>query len=95
MKSAYRKELGNLASLTDSAPVDKVNFIRTYAKAREIGFTQKNIRAGWRVTGNWPISKAKALRHPEIQEDKREVIPESTKTIGPNETPGNKPQSLD
>ena len=87
MKSAYRKELGNLASLTDSAPVDKVNFIRTYAKAREVGFTKKIIRAGWRVTGNWPISKAKALRHPEIQEDKREVIPESTKTIGLNETP--------
>jgi hypothetical protein len=89
-KSAYRKELGNLASLTDSAPVDKVNFIRTYAKAREVGFTKKIIRAGWRVTGNWPISKAKALRHPEIQEDKREVTPESTngtKTIGPNETP--------
>ncbi|KAM4067703.1 DDE superfamily endonuclease [Hirsutella rhossiliensis] len=28
IKAAYRKELDRLASLTDSAPVDKVNFIR-------------------------------------------------------------------
>ncbi|SRR5216117_226121 len=86
-KAAYRKELEKLASLTDSTPVDKVNFIRAYAKAREIGFTEKNIRAGWRVTGNWPISRAKALRHPEIQEDKREVTPEPPQIIGPDETP--------
>ncbi|KAF4456811.1 hypothetical protein F53441_1162 [Fusarium austroafricanum] len=37
-KAAYRKELQKLASLTDSAPVDKVNFIKAYAKAREVGF---------------------------------------------------------
>jgi hypothetical protein len=62
-KAAYRKELEKLASLTDSAPVDKVNFIRAYAKAREVAMTSKNILSGWRVTGNWPISRAKALRH--------------------------------
>ncbi|KAM4067768.1 hypothetical protein HRG_009841 [Hirsutella rhossiliensis] len=37
--------------LTDSAPMDKVNFIRAYAKAREVGMTKKNILSGWRVTG--------------------------------------------
>jgi hypothetical protein len=35
IKGVYWKELQKLASLTDSAPVDKVNFIRAYAKARE------------------------------------------------------------
>ncbi|KJZ68105.1 hypothetical protein HIM_12504 [Hirsutella minnesotensis 3608] len=35
-KAAYRKELQKLTRLTDSAPVDKVNFIRAYAKAREL-----------------------------------------------------------
>jgi hypothetical protein len=69
-KAAYRKELEKLAVLTDSILVDKVNFIRAYAKAREIGITSKNIFSGWRITGNWPISRAKALRHPEIQVDK-------------------------
>jgi hypothetical protein len=38
--------------LTDSAPVDKVNFIKAYAKASEVGMTKKNILSGWRVTGN-------------------------------------------
>jgi hypothetical protein len=69
-KTAYRKELQKLATLTDSAPVDKVNFIKAYAKAREVGMTKKNILSGWRVTGNWPISRRKALTHPEIQPDK-------------------------
>ncbi|PNP58801.1 hypothetical protein FNYG_15005 [Fusarium nygamai] len=76
-KAAYRKELQKLASLTDSAPVDKVNFIKAYAKAREVGMTKKNILSGWRVTGNWPISRRKALIHAEIQPDKKETTPGS------------------
>ncbi|KAJ3453209.1 hypothetical protein MRS44_018864 [Fusarium solani] len=76
-KAAYRKELQKLTSLTDSAPVDKVNFIKAYAKAREVGMTKKNILSGWRVTGNWPISRRKALIHPEIQPDKKETTPGS------------------
>ncbi|KAJ3454646.1 hypothetical protein MRS44_013246 [Fusarium solani] len=75
--AAYRKELQKLASLTDSAPVDNVNFIKAYAKAREVGMTKKNILSGWRVTGNWPISRRKALIHPEIQPDKKETTPAS------------------
>ncbi|RKK06786.1 hypothetical protein BFJ65_g18340 [Fusarium oxysporum f. sp. cepae] len=76
-KAAYRKELQKLASLTDSAPVDKVNFIKAYAKARKVGMTKKNILSGWRVTGNWPISRRKALIHAEIQPDKKETTPGS------------------
>ncbi|RYC79423.1 hypothetical protein BFJ63_vAg17693 [Fusarium oxysporum f. sp. narcissi] len=76
-KAAYRKELQKLASLTDSAPVDKVNFIKAYAKAREVGMTKKIILSGWRVAGYWPISRRKALIHPEIQPDKKKVTPAS------------------
>ena len=73
VKVVYRKEFVHLASLTDSTPVNKVKFIRAYVKAREIGMTQKNILSSWRTTGNWPISRAKALRYLEIQEDKVEA----------------------
>ncbi|RYC79542.1 hypothetical protein BFJ63_vAg17578, partial [Fusarium oxysporum f. sp. narcissi] len=76
-KAAYRKELQKHTSLTDSAPVDKVNFIKAYAKARAVGMTKKNILSGWRVTGNWPISRRKALMHPEIQPDEKETTPTS------------------
>ncbi|KAM4063821.1 DDE superfamily endonuclease [Hirsutella rhossiliensis] len=90
-KAAYRKELQKLTCLTDSAPVHKVNFIRAYAKAREVGMTAKNILSGWRVTGNWPISRSKALRHPEIHADIVETSPKNSRQIrdfGKNKTPG-------
>ncbi|KAM5528615.1 transposase [Fusarium oxysporum f. sp. phaseoli] len=79
---AYRKELQMLASLTDSAPVDKVNFIRAYAKAREAGMRKDIILSGWRFTGNWPINRHKALTHPEIQPDKEKLL-EEFKTPSP------------
>lgn len=68
-KNSYRKWISRLNSLTDSAPVDKINFISCHAKAREEAFTEETIKGGFRVTGNWPISRARALRHPEIQQD--------------------------
>src|SRR5208337_5175148 len=81
-KAAYRKELEKLAVLIDSIPVDKVNFIRAYTKVREIGMIEKNILSGWRITGNWPILRTKALRHPEIQEDKVKASLEPTPYLG-------------
>ncbi|KAM5529114.1 transposase-like protein [Fusarium oxysporum f. sp. phaseoli] len=82
IKGAYRKELQKLASLTDSAPVDKVNFIRAYAKAREAGMRKDIILSGWRFTRNWLINLYKALTHPEIQPDKEKLL-EEFKTPSP------------
>ncbi|RKK98000.1 hypothetical protein BFJ70_g17586 [Fusarium oxysporum] len=82
IKGAYRKELQMLAGLTDSAPVDKVNFIPAYAKAREAGMRKDIILSGWRFTGNWPINRHKALTHPEIQPDKEKLL-EEFKTPSP------------
>jgi len=72
--------------LTDSTPVDKINFIRAYAKAHKVGITKKNILSDWRVTGNWPISRAKALWHPEIQNDKKDNRVEVTPKPIPSST---------
>ena len=70
--------------MSDSRPVDKINFIRAYAKAREEGFTERNIRSGWRITGNWPISRQKALSHPEIQSDQAKSSLISSPLKGPH-----------
>ncbi|KAG6989496.1 Pogo transposable element with ZNF domain [Fusarium oxysporum f. sp. conglutinans] len=99
IKGAYRKELQKLASLTDSAPVDKVNFIRSYAKAREAGMRKKIILSGWRFTGNWPMNRYKALAHPEIQPDEEKVL-EGFKTPSPphldsDDTPETSRQGLE
>ncbi|KAI8401859.1 hypothetical protein FOFC_18728 [Fusarium oxysporum] len=82
VKGACRKELQKLASLTDSAPVDKGNFIRAYAKAREAGMRKEIVLSGWRLTGNWPINGHRALSHQEIQPD-REKLLEQFKTRSP------------
>ena len=68
LKATYRKELGNLAALTDSAPIDKIKFIRCYATAR-VAIIKRTIKSSFRTTGNWPINREKALSHPEIQPD--------------------------
>jgi len=41
LKATYRKELEKLTSLINSAPVNKVNFIKAYAKACTAAFTKK------------------------------------------------------
>ena len=95
LKAVYQKEPGNLASLTDSASVDKVNFIQAYAKACKVAITSKNILSGQRVTGNWPILQAKALWHLEIQADKVEASPEPAPYLGSDDIPKTSRQICD
>jgi hypothetical protein len=51
LKGYYRRELSNLALLTDSSPVGKRNFLLCYHKARLEALVEKNIQSGWRATG--------------------------------------------
>jgi hypothetical protein len=39
-------------SLTDSAPIDKINFIKAYNQARTRGMTEDTIKNAWKTTGN-------------------------------------------
>lgn len=80
VKTYYRGLLSTWQSLTDSQPVDKINFIKALQEARQKGFTEKNIRNAWKTTGNWPISRRKAMIHPEcnMDKDKRRAEPEPT-----------------
>lgn len=79
--------------------MDKVNFIRAYIKARRVGMTKKNILSGWRVTGNWPVLRVKALRHPEIQQDgpngSLRMTPEPRPYLGSDDTPQTSRQICD
>jgi hypothetical protein len=68
LKATYLKELKTLNSLNDSRPIDKINFIRAYSKARSQSLTEQNIKSAFRTTGNWPISRRKALSHLETQQ---------------------------
>jgi 4-hydroxybenzoate polyprenyltransferase len=61
LKTAYRRLVSEYTALTDTTKVGKANFLEFYAKAREIGFREKNIRSGWKATGLYPKSVAKPL----------------------------------
>jgi hypothetical protein len=76
VKAAYRKELKEFNFNNHARPVHKINFIKAYNKARVAGLTEKNIQSAFRTTGNWPISRWKALAHPEIQRDDERKTPE-------------------
>lgn len=69
LKAAYRKEIDKLDSITDSAPIGKINFLRCLAKARK-AVSEKTIKAAWRHTSNWPVSRQKALNHPDCKPDR-------------------------
>ncbi|EGU73295.1 hypothetical protein FOXB_16195 [Fusarium oxysporum f. sp. conglutinans Fo5176] len=65
IKGAYRKELQKLAILTDSAPVDKVNFVRAYAKAREAGSNASGNSTGQRKV----VERFKPPSPPQLHSD--------------------------
>ncbi len=61
LKAAYRKELSQYSILTDSTPMDKINFIRAYAKAQQIGLTQKNCHREYRCRERWRVNSRESL----------------------------------
>jgi hypothetical protein len=56
LKSAYRKLIDDYNLTTDSVPIHKRQFLECYALARKEAITGRNIRAGWKVTGLWPVN---------------------------------------
>lgn len=64
-------EAEKLNILRDHTPLGKINFVRCLIEARK-AVTKRTIKHGWKITGNWPLSRSTALKHPEIQVDKPE-----------------------
>src|SRR5208337_1771768 len=67
VKAAYRRMLAELASMSDSAPINKINFIRCYTAARKEGITPRNIRSGFKGTGIWPINRQIPKNNPHMK----------------------------
>ncbi len=61
LKSYYRAEITAISYLSETTPIGKVAFIKAYKKARAKGITIKNLAAGWKASGLWPINPAKPL----------------------------------
>jgi hypothetical protein len=75
IKSSYRHQIQELASLDDAAPVKKERFITCYYQAREAGLTERVIRAGWLATGLSPFNITKVLSSSQVSQ--RPTTPEA------------------
>ena len=73
MKAYYRKEIGFLALLTDSAPIGKRNFLISYQRARGKALSSQNIQSGWRSSGLWPVCVARPLTSPLLLENSNQT----------------------
>jgi DDE superfamily endonuclease len=67
LKSRYRRQIALLASLSDSTPIKKAQFLEFYHKARTEGLTEPNIRAGWKTAGIYPWNPQKVLRSSQVK----------------------------
>jgi 4-hydroxybenzoate polyprenyltransferase len=61
LKHAYRTYVDNFNLYTNSAPVGRQNLLKGYCHARTKAITASNIKAGWEVTGLWPVAPARPL----------------------------------
>ena len=68
IKSSYRRQIQELASLDDAAPIKKERFITCYHQAREEGFTERVIRAGWQASGICPYNINHVLRSSQVSQ---------------------------
>jgi hypothetical protein len=66
LKSGYRAEIRALSALNDAAPVKKERFISSYYHAREIGLSERVVRAGWRATGICPYNPSVVIHSSQV-----------------------------
>ncbi|KAF4332004.1 hypothetical protein FBEOM_14208 [Fusarium beomiforme] len=60
-KSAFKRLAKKYAAFNATGPIHKQRFIEIYKEATDIAITSRNIRAGFKGAGIWPISLEKAL----------------------------------
>jgi hypothetical protein len=61
LKAAMKSQLDAIFR-TGIARLHKSEWIQNYAKAREKAITEKNVIAGWRASGLWPMNPHRILR---------------------------------
>lgn len=61
MKSAYRQAVVSLSRKLDVDHISKANFLQCYQVARPLGLSERNIKAGFKNAGLWPVNSNKVL----------------------------------
>lgn len=71
LKAHLDRLIEELNIQNDSTRAGKIAFLKCLFEARQ-SVTPKVVKHGFQITGNWPISRAKAHLHPEVQPDEPE-----------------------
>ena len=61
IKVHYCTAIRNLIYQLNDCLINKRSFLECYSKVRQYGLNEKNILAGWKATGLWPINHTKPL----------------------------------
>ncbi|OAQ58123.1 transposase [Pochonia chlamydosporia 170] len=61
VKASYRTSIMDLQLSSHSTPTNKIIFLEYYFKARAAGITKRNILAGWKATGIYPLNMSRPL----------------------------------
>ena len=67
VKRQYRREIEELSTLDESAPVKKARFLEIYARSRTNGFSVQTILGGWRGAGLVPFNPDKVLQSSQVR----------------------------
>jgi len=62
LKTAYRRLVNEHITLTDITKIGKAAFLEFYAKARETGLREENIRSRWKAIGLYLNNVTKPLK---------------------------------
>lgn len=62
LKRKFRQLLEKFSYENVGAAVSKQIFLSCYSAARKAAFSGRNIRAGWKATGLWPVDSSKMLQ---------------------------------
>lgn len=74
LKATYRRQITNLATMTDCALIGKRLFLASYVIAREEGLTARNIRSGWKASGLWLVNLNKPLMSPLLLKEANQLL---------------------
>jgi hypothetical protein len=90
LKSRYRRQISDLASLDDAALVKKQRFLECYHLGRLDTFNERVLQSGWKAAGICPYNPQKGLDSSQIQQQQLPpVTPPLPHQIPLIETPKN------
>lgn len=80
LKTYYKSEVTTLARAKSLSKINRHDFLLSYQKARPLGLSEKNIRAGFRHSGLWPINPTQVLGSNWVTEAPEPAIPKPLKS---------------